>query len=377
MPRNLIHQTACELRLLQHGLLTDLDKLKRYRIGARRKKSKDEMDVDDDDDEDLDDLIDRREKFVTKCIRKSKVDKNDKLAQIRNPVAVELRREVIAKFLKDVALVKKCTRCGGITPSYRKDKSTKIFRKPLLERARQLMFVEGRKAPNPLLVISQEKAMMTNGERHGAEDEIAMKNALETQAAMKTAEIEESSETQQYLTPAEVHAALTLLFEREQDIVSLLFSPGPGRKQAVKADMFFITSVLVPPNKFRPVAPQGPGQVLEHSQNAALNKIIAAANNLYSMMREMKKAANADAEVTRPRTHAQLLAAGIALQEVVNALIDSPPVASGRQPEPGIKQELEKKEGLFRMHMMGKRVNYAARSVISLDPNIESNAGVT
>lgn len=29
---------------------------------------------------------------------------------------------------------------------------------------------------------------------------------------------------------------------------------------------------------------------------------------------------------------------------------------------------LEKKEGLFRKHMMGKRVNYACRSVISPDP---------
>ncbi len=36
----------------------------------------------------------------------------------------------------------------------------------------------------------------------------------------------------------------------------------------------------------------------------------------------------------------------------------------------GIKQILEKKEGLFRMHMMGKRVDFAARSVISPDPYI-------
>jgi DNA-directed RNA polymerase I subunit RPA1 len=34
------------------------------------------------------------------------------------------------------------------------------------------------------------------------------------------------------------------------------------------------------------------------------------------------------------------------------------------------QQILEKKEGLFRKNMMGKRVNYAARSVISPDPNI-------
>ena len=33
-------------------------------------------------------------------------------------------------------------------------------------------------------------------------------------------------------------------------------------------------------------------------------------------------------------------------------------------------QILEKKEGLFRMNMMGKRVDYAARSVISPDPYI-------
>ena len=41
--------------------------------------------------------------------------------------------------------------------------------------------------------------------------------------------------------------------------------------------------------------------------------------------------------------------------------------------EDGIKQLLEKKEGLFRKNMMGKRVNFAARSVISPDPNLETS----
>src|SRR5262249_44489682 len=63
----------------------------------------------------------------------------------------------------------------------------------------------------------------------------------------------------------------------------------------------------------------------------------------------------------------------------VNSLVDSSASLSaidrlsGRLPPPGIKQTLEKKEGLFRKHMMGKRVNYAARSVISPDPNIQTN----
>lgn len=41
--------------------------------------------------------------------------------------------------------------------------------------------------------------------------------------------------------------------------------------------------------------------------------------------------------------------------------------------EQGIRQQLEKKEGLFRKNMMGKRVNFAARSVIS--PDVYLNGG--
>ena len=51
----------------------------------------------------------------------------------------------------------------------------------------------------------------------------------------------------------------------------------------------------------------------------------------------------------------------IELQEAVNGLMSNEP--GGKDPV-GIKQLLEKKQGLFRKHMMGKRVNFAARSVI-------------
>ncbi|CAF1240501.1 unnamed protein product [Rotaria sordida] len=43
---------------------------------------------------------------------------------------------------------------------------------------------------------------------------------------------------------------------------------------------------------------------------------------------------------------------------------------SGARVGKGILKVIEKKEGLFRMYMMGKRVNYAGRSVISPDPFI-------
>lgn len=36
----------------------------------------------------------------------------------------------------------------------------------------------------------------------------------------------------------------------------------------------------------------------------------------------------------------------------------------------GVKQVIEKKSGIIRMHMMGKRVNFSARTVITPDPNL-------
>ncbi|KAF6779193.1 hypothetical protein AHF37_01194, partial [Paragonimus kellicotti] len=85
------------------------------------------------------------------------------------------------------------------------------------------------------------------------------------------------------------------------------------------------------------------------------------------------------------RAEGALKLATVLLQAAVNGLYDSNTagIPSGlesktdgtfsRQPIrlPGLRQRLEKKEGLFRMHMMGKRVNYTCRSVISPDPNLD------
>ncbi|CAF1074092.1 unnamed protein product [Rotaria sp. Silwood1] len=59
------------------------------------------------------------------------------------------------------------------------------------------------------------------------------------------------------------------------------------------------------------------------------------------------------------------------MQITVNSIFDSSlDNQSGARVAKGIRQVIEKQEGLFRMHMMDKRVNYAGRSVISPDPFI-------
>lgn len=61
----------------------------------------------------------------------------------------------------------------------------------------------------------------------------------------------------------------------------------------------------------------------------------------------------------------------IDMQETVNAYIDSNKARNTSNS--GVRQMLEKKEGLFRTNLMGKRVNFACRSVIAPDPYIDTD----
>jgi len=64
----------------------------------------------------------------------------------------------------------------------------------------------------------------------------------------------------------------------------------------------------------------------------------------------------------------------IQLQEAVNCFMDSSMASKNSDKEQGgVRQLLEKKEGMFRMKMMGKRVNFGGRSVISPDPYITTD----
>lgn len=61
------------------------------------------------------------------------------------------------------------------------------------------------------------------------------------------------------------------------------------------------------------------------------------------------------------------------MQDTINILFDSGINHKASEKYTGVKQILEKKEGIFRMKIMGKRVNFSARSVISPDPYLDSD----
>jgi DNA-directed RNA polymerase I subunit RPA1 len=260
--------------------------------------------------------------------------------------------------------------------------------------------VQGKyKAANPLVLLNETKRSSQKRKRDdmmvdegvadvadvssdaglaSQEDEIGEDLAVD---GTGEAESIEDSILQKYLNAGEVHAAMILLFEKEHEILNLIYNSRAGSRKIknVSADMFFIQTLLVPPNRYRPEARTGAGEIAEAQQNSLYKSILTQCDAINQIRHEMTtRPEQADLQSTaRKRDLNDLQEAWVRLQNAVNSLIDRDrnPVqgAAGKANADGIKQKLEKKEGLFRKNMMGKRVNFAARSVISPDPNIETN----
>lgn len=190
----------------------------------------------------------------------------------------------------------------------------------------------------------------------------------------KSGKEEEHSEV--YLNAQEVHAAISDLIKMDGEILNLVYNPRAAENNPkITADMFFIKYLLVPPNKYRPETKSGDGEITEASENSLYKQIMKQCITMNQIRAEV--GGSVLESTARRRDFLDLQNAWIRLQEAVNTLIDSSKNsvqgAAAKKIEDGIKQKLEKKEGLFRKNMMGKRVNFAARSVISPDPNIETN----
>ncbi|KAJ9118268.1 hypothetical protein QFC22_004179 [Naganishia vaughanmartiniae] len=197
----------------------------------------------------------------------------------------------------------------------------------------------------------------------------------------------------------EVRAHIREVFKNEPVITGLLYGrhganvwengrPGSALKTVpASADIFFMDVLPVPPTRFRPASKMG-DSFFENPQNTLLSNVLTTGQSIVTLNNRLREYTNAEKEdieedmvkiavQERTRVFTQLLEAVFQIQHDVNSFMDSSknptPMRGGLLPPAGVKQTLEKKEGLFRKHMMGKRVNFAARSVISPDINIETN----
>lgn len=385
MPAKDLHKYICKLRLLQHGLVHEA-----HIVGAigETEVSDDveasaSLELDgseaEDDTSSIDNVTRRREKYVQLCLRSGRKTKRD-IKKGKHEGTGQMRREVIKEFLAEVSKKRECASCNGISPTYRKDHYVKIFEKALSDKDKAKMAQRNLKRDDAMTRIYQKtlaKKAQQNGTAHDSSEgesdaesgqDLAMPDADEEQAAAQKAK--RPTLHQRYISPMEVRARLIELFDKEQDLISLLYhaKPATAKSSRTTPDMFFVTMLLVPPNRFRPEARTGDSQISEASQNSLYKNILRTNGKIAQLHNALAKGGS---DIT------QLHLAWVELQESVNALFDKDknPIQgmAAKRNEDGIKQKLEKKEGLFRKNMMGKRVNYAARSVISPDPNIDTN----
>ncbi|KAK1267042.1 DNA-directed RNA polymerase II subunit RPB1 [Acorus gramineus] len=165
------------------------------------------------------------------------------------------------------------------------------------------------------------------------------------------------------LLPSKVEEILRKLWENEAHFCSLICDiQQENSRLSMKSssyDMFFLNALLVPPNKFRPPAKGGEIE-LEHPQNTLLIKVLESNISLR------------DAYVRSESS--DIVRKWMVLQISVSVFLDSSKaLGAADKKSVGVRQILEKKEGILRQKMMGKRVNYACRSVISPDPYLAVN----
>jgi len=286
-----------------------------------------------------------------------------------------------------------CATCGCVCPGLKRDGASKLFLKSL---------DAGRAAANDARGTPVGPRFGDEGEDQAAEHE---ERALEAAAAAAAASGDAPPAARaargggaaaaglRYLTPAEARSILRRAWAANERLLRELYGRGVGGREAWRAaaDQFFLTALAVPPNRLRPPSKLGEA-TFEHPHNIALAGIVSASAGV--------AAAASGGAGGGPDVGAGL-AAWLALQAAANSLIDSS-APDARPGAVGVRQALEKKEGLLRKHMMGendreearrvkragrrahtqtntplpptlplspgKRVNYAARSVISPDP---------
>lgn len=186
------------------------------------------------------------------------------------------------------------------------------------------------------------------------------------------------------MDPSEIEKHIELLWKNEQPIFDLFWGGvSMDNSQMVRKsrpNQFFMRVVPVAPSRFRP-ASEFEGLITEHPQNIYLQRMIELTKNFIRISLETDLTApvyqpNPD-EPPRPSKskNVRMNEIWVQIQQQINMLLDQNHTGGARTQNnpPGIKQMLEKKAGLFRQNMMGKRVNFCARSVISPDYNIDTN----
>lgn len=330
-------------------------------------------------------LVAKLKAHVKKCLASAPENSARSKSILKTEALKKLERAILGSISP-----LSCPHCGGQSPKFRHEAMTKVFERPLSMKQRGLM--ESRGKHYQKLIFSEASSASATGTDAKVEKKEEEQEEESSSASASASAISSSSHTTTsawnttdvYLTPLQVYAHISMLWKNHQDFFDLLYgSTEPKAKTRTSSpDVFFISVLPVTPNRFRPLSKMG-DMTYEHPQNVHLTAVLKSNHGIGELREQEKRALVTLDPVSDPKLYdntkaeylLKMIETWILLQTAVNDLLDNSRTApaGGTPPPPGIRQILEKKEGLFRKHMMGKRVNFAARSVISPDPYIETN----
>lgn len=397
-----------KLKLLQEGLLMEAMDLEQWHLHQEMEDVEEPSIVAPANKTSEEEQVRRIHAHVNKLVKLAGNNKSTVTA--KSGLTAEYRRKLINEFLKKTPASSQCPHCRGYIPGLHRHAGTKIFLNPLRKNMADIMKM---KKMSPDAIFEQHN--LSKEQKDGNSERFRAMNADDVENEGEDADIVEddnrdefineedlmdeeiddvklakarlmqdmstsattsststanttNAEGLKYLTPLHVMQHLKALFSIEGDLLKLIFTSQDTRlrqEQVIDHGIFFTQVLSIPPCRFRPPSVFGDSS-FDHPQNGYLADILRFNAKLIEL------GANSNAANSNPTS--KIVDGWIQLQEQVNYFFDSSRntnVGMGQIPPAGIKQILEKKEGLFRKHMMGKRVNFAARSVISPDPNLD------
>ncbi|KAJ8680362.1 hypothetical protein QAD02_016149 [Eretmocerus hayati] len=181
------------------------------------------------------------------------------------------------------------------------------------------------------------------------------------------------------MMPDQSKQHLRKLWQNEKETLKVIIPCLANLNIEHPTDVFFFEVVPVLPPIVRPVNFLN-NQVIEHPQTQVYRSIFLNCLTLRNIIQaiqdgdtsQLPEAGQIVYNHTKGNTAVEKLHnAWLELQANVDHLIDRDMSKTSESANcQGLKQVIEKKQGVIRMHMMGKRVNFAARSVITPDPNL-------
>ena len=323
-------------------------------------------------------------------------------------------KETIKEFWSDLKL-QKCPYCNAFGIKVKKQGYLKFFKQPLNNQKKKKMQMLGHDIDKDALIYNKEENINILEDTSKTKTKEAKKRLNNNNNLLDSDNEDSNSHDEiqdnqfntkdiKYLHPEEVREHIKRLWNREKDLLGLIFGNifKKDKKsniftiESTGVDMFFIECILVTPNRFRPENRGGGDGVYLHQQSAMLVKILnissemrRISSNISNNTKSNKKNSvinesdnksislslkNKTTEMLESQIgFKDLVSKWIELQDTVNILYDGQKAGKLQDKSiTGIRQLIEKKEGIFRMKMMGKRVNHAGRSVISPDPMIST-----